>query len=712
MKLKNKFYLLFFASTLLVLFTLQMISLHREKEAFYKRLEERGLALSQTLSLASINSFVTSNFSDLNFYINELIKDKDIEYIIITDPQGKVILTTDYSRSSDILYDPVSIRAVRAKGVIYQTYKLKDLKIYEISSPIQFSSIRWGNVRIGFSLESLNQQVKKAIQLFLLLTLAVIAGASLIFLIIGDRITHPIEKLIQATENISRGNFSVKIPVKSKDEVGRLSSVFNRMVETLKEEKEKLEEANKNSAFYNERLERKIQTLQLLNRATKALRTSLSSGRKFSFILSISMNISRADQGVFFSLSGKKLLPRATRGEGIDKEFFTRLAQKVANSGKALGVINQKEVSLELNLPLKDIKRVTAFAYPLMAKNSLWGIVVLNSQEKGFDFDELQMVSTFLEEANLIMENSFLLDLMLESRQLDSFNRLASIILHDLRGAISKLSLSLHNARRYYNDPQFKEDFLATISASVKKIQSLTEKIGEHPAQLELKPYSVNQILKEVVEELGLRSIPGISLREKYGDIPLLMLDASSIKRVFRNIMMNALEAMPEGGILEIKSLAKISDSQVYVEIKDSGVGMSQDFIESRLFKPFVSTKEKGLGLALYSAREIVRLHGGEIEVESAPRKGTLFRIKIPLFAQNARKGLVRKRLGQYLLDMGVISEEKLKKAMQVQATDKRRIGRILIDMGYIRRSEIEIALEKQREAEKKMLERILEERL
>ena len=83
--------------------------------------------------------------------------------------------------------------------------------------------------------------------------------------------------------------------------------------------------------------------------------------------------------------------------------------------------------------------------------------------------------------------------------------------------------------------------------------------------------------------------------------------------------------------------------------------------------------RKKGLGLALYSAQEIVRLHGGEIEVESRPGQGTMFRIKLPVCSRGLGEVMKRKQLGQYLLDMRVISEEELKEAMQIQATDNRK---------------------------------------
>jgi len=715
MKLKTRFYLLFFLCTLLVLGTVQITSFYRARQVLYQRLEERGLAITRSLCLTALDSFVINSFSGLGFYIDEMTKDTDIEYVIVTDPYGKIILHTDSSEDSQVLYDPVSIRATRAKELIHQIYTVEGRKVYEVSSPVQFGSVHWGIARVGFNLNALTENLRRTIWFFIMLTLGVITVVSLIFLFVGDKITQPIERLIEASQEISRGNLAITIPVKSKDEVGRLSRAFNQMARTLKGEKEKIEKANRNSAFYNEKLKKKVDDLSALNKATKALRSSLSPEKELNLILHIAMGISQAKRGSFFSFSDieETLLLKAKRGSNLNLELVTQLARRAVKSRVPVARVNRREVEVDINFPsLGEEENTTIFAYPLMTKNAAWGVVVLDLPEKSFTFDEFQMVSTFLEEANLIIKNSFLMEVMLESRQIDSFNRLVSIILHDLRGTVAYLSLSLQNARKYYYDPQFREDLLAIISATAKSIQFLTEKISKSPTLQEPKPHSINQILKEIVDELRLRESQNITLKEKYGNIPLLVLDGPSIKRVFRNMLVNALEAMSQGGTVEINSYLESSCSCVCVEIRDTGVGMTESFINSHLFRPFISTKEKGLGVALYYAQEIVYLHGGKIGVESKLGKGTKFRVKLPLFSQNLREVMIRKRLGQYLLDMGVITEEKLRKAMQVQATDKRKMGQILIDMGYIRESEMEKALEKQKEAEVKMVELVMRKRL
>jgi len=313
---------------------------------------------------------------------------------------------------------------------------------------------------------------------------------------------------------------------------------------------------------------------------------------------------------------------------------------------------------------------------------------------------------------NLITESSLLTKILLESRQLDSFNKLTSVLLHDLKGAIAQLSLSLQNAEKNYSNPQFREDFLATISDSIKKLHKLTERIGERPDFLKLVPYRISQLLREVVDELGLRRYKGIRLQESYEEISPILVDPQNIKRVFHNIIINALEAMPEGGLLQIRTYRKESGASVCVDVEDSGVGMTRDFVENHLFKPFRSTKQRGLGLALYSSKEIINLHGGKIFVKSYPGKGTKFTIKLPFLNQYKGKRYVRRYLGQYLLEMGAITEDQLKKAMQIQAQRGKKIGKILIDMGYIRKGEIFQALQKQKSAERRMLETLIKDHL
>jgi len=536
--------------------------------------------------------------------------------------------------------------------------------------------------------------------LFLLLTFIMIGSVSIFFLFVGERITQPIKRLITAAQEISRGNFSIKIPTIGKDEVGKLSRVFNLMARTFKK--------------YNERLKKEIKDLSIINSATRSLREILDSSKKFDLILNIAIHLSKASSGYLFSFSNEFTRPvlRAKRGSDINLERYTQFSHEVLKTRSPMTYACGKISQIKLNKSFSQGFDFDLIAYPLKTENTVWGVLILEKAKGIFTADELQTLLTFLDEVNLITENSLLTKILLESQQLDSFNKLTSVLLHDLRGAITQLSLSLQNAEKNYYNPQFREDFLATISNSIEKMHKLTERIGERPDSLKLVPYQINQILREIVDELKLREDKSIKLRENYKDIPPILIDPHNIKRVFYNIIVNALESMPEGGSLQIRSYRKESDSSVYIDVKDSGVGMTQDFIENHLFKPFNSTKRNGLGLALYSSKEIINLHGGRIFTESHPGKGTKFTIRLPLLTQYTEKVHIRRHLGQYLLDMGAITEDQLKKAMQIQAKGGKKIGKILIDMGYIREREVLQALQKQKDAEREMLKALIKEHL
>ena len=111
-------------------------------------------------------------------------------------------------------------------------------------------------------------------------------------------------------------------------------------------------------------------------------------------------------------------------------------------------------------------------------------------------------------------------------------------------------------------------------------------------------------------------------------DKPLIKVDVEKIKRVFINLIKNAIDAMPSGGKLEIKSREK--DGDLEIVFIDTGTGISKDFLE-KIWTPFFTTKAKGMGLGLPICKRIIEAHGGKISVDSTPGKGTTFTITIPV---------------------------------------------------------------------------------
>lgn len=226
-----------------------------------------------------------------------------------------------------------------------------------------------------------------------------------------------------------------------------------------------------------------------------------------------------------------------------------------------------------------------------------------------------------------------------ESRQFESFLRLSAMLTHDLKNAIEALSLTVSNMERHFDNPQFRTDAMRGLTDATNKLKAIVARLskpltslsGEHkrPTNVDLVP-----ILKRVtaITAEPLRTKHTIELRLPQHVFALV--DEARIEEVAENLILNALEAMVQpGGTLTIEA-GHTQDGLPMFAIGDTGTGMSKTFIENRLFRPFSTTKHNGIGLGLYTCREVVHASGGEIEVHSVEGVGTTFRVVLPSSSQ------------------------------------------------------------------------------
>jgi len=229
-----------------------------------------------------------------------------------------------------------------------------------------------------------------------------------------------------------------------------------------------------------------------------------------------------------------------------------------------------------------------------------------------------------------------------ESRQFESFVRLSAMLTHDLKNAIEALSLIVGNMERHFDNEQFRVDALKSLTGATDKLKGIVARLsrpltslsGEHkrPADVDLVP-----ILKRVV---AIRAEPQ---RHKHTiDLRLperlfALVDAASIEDVVENLVLNALDAMTEpGGTLTIEA-GQTANGAAMFSISDTGLGMSPSFVQHRLFRPFSTTKKTGVGLGLYTCREVVQANAGSIDVQSIEGLGTTFRVVLPSTATEKR---------------------------------------------------------------------------
>ncbi|HEY6118353.1 MAG TPA: ATP-binding protein [Pyrinomonadaceae bacterium] len=223
-----------------------------------------------------------------------------------------------------------------------------------------------------------------------------------------------------------------------------------------------------------------------------------------------------------------------------------------------------------------------------------------------------------------------------EARQFESFVRLSAMLTHDLKNAIEALSLIVGNMETHFHNEQFRTDVMKSLTLATEKLKSLVSRItnpvntlsGEHRRPV---PVDLTIFLRRVVEMIGEPVGSKYQINLKLPEPVNALVDPDRIERVMENLMINAIEAMGDkGGTLTIEAGPSDSGKRVFFSVSDSGPGMTEQFIAEKLFHPFATTKNRGVGLGLYTCREVVRANAGSIEVQSIEGVGTTFRVVLP----------------------------------------------------------------------------------
>ncbi|MDQ3009095.1 MAG: HAMP domain-containing histidine kinase [Acidobacteriota bacterium] len=217
-----------------------------------------------------------------------------------------------------------------------------------------------------------------------------------------------------------------------------------------------------------------------------------------------------------------------------------------------------------------------------------------------------------------------------EQKQFESFARLSAVLTHDLKNQILSLSLLVNNMERKFHREGFREDAMRTLSETVNNLQSLVSKMSDPrtPTKRIREKSNLTVLVERVLQRTATQATNKYKVSTQLTPELFATVDGKAIERVIENLVINALEAMPDGGTLRI--VTKVENGNAIVAIADSGKGMTEEFVRDRLFHPFATTKKKGIGLGLYSCRDIVEQHNGRIEVNSRVDSGTEFRIVIP----------------------------------------------------------------------------------
>jgi PAS domain S-box-containing protein len=305
---------------------------------------------------------------------------------------------------------------------------------------------------------------------------------------------------------------------------------------------------------------------------------------------------------VIKDLSQKETLKEAPKASKKKSIFSRLLEEALSRESQALGEINSAAIAEELEMTKEKLKEYAKHLEELVEERTQ---ELREAQEK-----------------------------LLKAERLAAIGELAAMVGHDLRNPLTGIAGATYILKKKLNvenDEKIKA-LLEAIERSVKHSNKIVTELLEYSREirLELTATRPNRVLKDTLDVLKIPE--NIRLVDLTADEPVILVDVEKMQRVFLNIIQNAIDAMPEGGELTIKSGE--ANGNVEISFTDTGTGISKENME-KIFKPLFTTKSKRIGLGLPICKRIVEAHGGSISVKSVEGKGTTFTITLPTKPKN-----------------------------------------------------------------------------
>ncbi|HTV02671.1 MAG TPA: XrtA/PEP-CTERM system histidine kinase PrsK [Luteitalea sp.] len=268
---------------------------------------------------------------------------------------------------------------------------------------------------------------------------------------------------------------------------------------------------------------------------------------------------------------------------------------------------------------------------PLHSVNGIEGLLVLADRVNGapYSLEERELLNSIASQMTSTLLNLRLGDEVARARELEAFRTMSAFFVHDLKNAAASLNLMLKNLPVHFDDPAFRADALRGIGNTARRIDEMITRLGavRQAPRLTRHRTDPTELVADVTE--GLVPMPGIIIDKDLQPVPPVLLDREQIASVVTNLLLNARDAVGAAGRITVQT-AHVDD-RVLLVVADDGCGMTRTFLRDGLFRPFQSTKSKGLGIGMFQSRLVVEAHGGSIQVDSEVGKGTTVRVMLPI---------------------------------------------------------------------------------
>lgn len=297
---------------------------------------------------------------------------------------------------------------------------------------------------------------------------------------------------------------------------------------------------------------------------------------------------------------------------------------------------------------------------PLLAKEKALGAIAADHTEPGKKLTQetLDSVMTFAQQAGLAIQNASRYqelknfsqkmedkiqktteDLrkteaqLIRSEKLAALGQLAAGIAHEIRNPLTSINILIHSLMERLPFENSQRQDLKVIEEEILRINEIVDQFLRFakPALPFLEKTEILSIFEEILQLLRPQiERQQIVVQKEFQPLPMVLMDREQMKQALLNLLLNAIQAMPQGGQLTLSGRNSDDGQWIELSVQDTGMGISGEDMK-KLFDPFFSTKEGGMGLGLSITHRIIDQHHGKIEVESTPGEGTIFKVWLPI---------------------------------------------------------------------------------
>ena len=690
--------------------------IHLQAETMTRTLTETGTILVKNLAHNSRYAAIIEDRVVLEEYIAGVLESEEVVYAVITAANGSVLASATKGRlsgrngitrvSEDSLYPSRALTerlfdsTTPAPAMTPFVEESRAETIYDFGMPIlRRPSPQSPAVPLPFSLEQLEARTKKEVQdaddakvlsvvqiglsrtkmqqalrdvvrNVILITLLIILVGIATTIVLADRIITPLKHLASVAKRVAEGDLVASVEPNTRDEVGELAGLFNRMTQSLKER--------------NQAIQTQLNQLQTLNRTGTAIISTLDIDKLLNVVLHLLMDNLGYRRMLLMLYDPHRRAAYGARLAGVSRELeeAARLLEMPIEDdgslhadlllrGRGVLIEDIDSVADRMYPPILAMARqegVRGFiAAPLKTSQRIMGFIAADRGESPCRQEDLDLLLTIATQVAVAIDNGQAYqdleeltrtlehrvqdrtrELQVANEKLQELDRLksafVSIVSHELRTPMTSIKGYIENMLDGLTGGLTERQayYLGRVKFNVERLTRMINdlldlsRIEAGRVELARVPLPISELIPEIVESLQpVAQAKSISIQHRHQGAPVeISGDRDKLHQILTNLIQNAVKFTPSGGQISIET-KPVAGGLVQFCVADTGCGISPDE-QGRIFERFyrgetIQVDQRGAGLGLPITKSLVELHGGSIWVESVLGQGSRFYFTIPI---------------------------------------------------------------------------------